>query len=132
MPDINGNPVKRFYMALHIQELCADHNIAVKFTNDPSQYSARRGNRPTITIRPTRNTGYYVSALHEIGHILSPHQGNGRNHDETDAWFWARENSKLWTATAERIMRRALDSYGAEYPTNRWPEYVTNEEIENV
>ena len=27
-----------------------------------------------IQIRPTKNTGYYVSALHEIGHILGDDQ----------------------------------------------------------
>ena len=39
---------------------------------------------------------------------------NRRLTQELYAWIWARENALVWTDTAERIMRRAMDSYGWE------------------
>ena len=110
--------VKRIDMALHVQELFAANGIAVKYQSldDPCpNYWARRHPRE-IQIRPTKNTGYYVSALHEIGHIVGERQmpRNRRLTQELYAWIWARENALVWTDTAERIMRRAMDSYGWE------------------
>lgn len=115
---------KRIDMALHIQELCAIHNITVKYQSlhdEVPLYYAQRDTR-TIKIRPTKNTGYYVSALHEIGHIVGDNQRNcPRLTQELYAWVWARENALVWTDTAERIMRRAMDSYGwQDYHKNDW------------
>ena len=109
-------PVKRIDMALHIQELCATNGITVKYQSLEEE-TPRYWARPTakmIQIRPTKNTGYYVSALHELGHILGERQMQ-RNRlltRELYAWIWAREQALVWTETAERIMRRAMDSYG--------------------
>tara|TARA_B100000212_G_C27359251_1_gene527416 strand:+ start:298 stop:681 length:384 start_codon:yes stop_codon:yes gene_type:complete len=109
-------PVKRIEMALHIQELCATNNITVKYQSledETPRYWARPASK-IIQIRPTKNTGYYVSALHELGHILGERQMQ-RNRlltRELYAWIWAREQALVWTETAERIMRRAMDSYG--------------------
>ena len=37
------------------------------------------------------------------------------------AWVWAEEHSLVWTDTADRIMRRAMDSYGwGDVQKNRW------------
>lgn len=120
-------PVKRIDMALHIQELCAEHGITVRYQSlsdsDP-RYYARPSDR-LIQIRPTKNTGYYVSALHELGHILGRFQSweKSRLTRELWAWVWARQNALVWTETADRIMRQAMDSYGWT-PTqkNRWAE----------
>jgi hypothetical protein len=107
--------VKRIEMALHVMELCATHKIKVTYQSledfEP-RYWARRHPRE-IQIRPTKNTGYYVSALHEIGHIVGDRQmpRNRLLTQELYAWIWARENALVWTDTAERIMRRAMDSY---------------------
>ena len=107
--------VKRIEMALHVMELCATHKIKVHYQSleafEP-RYWARRHPRE-IQIRPTKNTGYYVSALHEIGHIVGDRQmpRNRLLTQELYAWIWARENALVWTDTAERIMRRAMDSY---------------------
>ena len=108
--------VKRIEMALHIQELCAAHDITVKYqslSDDVPRYYAQQQGR-VIQIRPTKNTGYYVSALHEIGHIVGERQGPKTSTltKELYAWLWARKNALVWTDTAERIMRRAMDSYG--------------------
>ena len=100
--------VKRIEMALHVQELCAVNDIKVVYQSledaEP-RYWARPADK-TICIRPTKNTGFYVSALHEIGHILGKFQ-----------------DSLVWTDTADRIMRRAMDSYGwGDVQKNRWRE----------
>ena len=109
-------PVKRIEMALHVQELCAAHGITVKYqslNDEVPRYYAQPHSR-VIPLRPTTNTGYYVSALHEIGHIIGERQGPSISTltKELYAWIWARENALVWTETAERIMRRAMDSYG--------------------
>ena len=109
-------PVKRIDMALHVQGLCAAHGITVKYqrlTDEVPRYYAQPQSR-VIQIRPTKNTGYYVSALHEIGHIVGERQGPSISTltKELYAWIWARQNALVWTDTAERIMRRTMDSYG--------------------
>tara|TARA_R100001510_G_C7598282_1_gene165696 strand:- start:173 stop:553 length:381 start_codon:yes stop_codon:yes gene_type:complete len=108
--------VKRIEMAMHVQELCAAHDITVKYqslNDEVPRYYAQPQSR-VIQIRPTKNTGYYVSALHEIGHIIGERQGPSISTltKELYAWIWARQNALVWTDTAERIMRCAMDSYG--------------------
>ena len=108
--------VKRIDMALHVQELCAKHNITVKYQSlneKVPRYYANQKTR-TICIRPTKNTGYYVSALHEIGHILGSNQTSDYDTIEREigAWKFAVANSLVWTDTASRIMKDALMSYG--------------------
>jgi len=120
-------PVKRIDMALHIQELCAEHGITVRYqslSDSEPRYYARPSDR-LIQIRPTKNTGYYVSALHELGHILGRFQSweKSRLTRELWAWVWARQNALVWTETADRIMRQAMDSYGwTSTQKNRWAE----------
>ena len=114
MPDQNGNLVKRIDMAIHVMELCAEHKIKVRFTLEQpaTGYVADRQHR-TIKTRPVRNTGFYVSALHEIGHIVGEHQtvDDSRLMQEWYAWRFAKETALTWTDTAERVMKRALSSY---------------------
>ena len=104
--------VKRIDMALHVQELCAKHKITVSFDslkNATPQYWANR-RKNAIQIRPTKNTGYYVSALHEIGHLIGQQQNGNLIQAEIYAWVWAKQNAIVWTDTAERIMEKALMS----------------------
>ena len=110
--------VKRIEMALHIQELCAVEKISVSYqslTETTHRYSAIPSRRH-ITIRPTKNTGYYVSALHEIGHILGDNKSrnNTTKEKEIGAWIWAMLQAIVWTETADRVMAKALQSYGVE------------------
>ncbi len=133
--------IKRIDMALHVQELCAKHKITVDYQSldeNVPRYMANI-NAKRILIRPTKNTGYYVSALHEIGHVVCQNRNklingtytydlnndsndedmtlsytanaNSRVECELQAWIYAFSNALTWTATAERIMRRAMDSY---------------------
>jgi len=120
-------PVKRIDMALHIQQICAENGIKVQYqsmNDEVPRYWAQPRTR-TIQIRPTKNTGYYVSALHELGHILGRFQSweKSRLTRELWAWVWARQNALVWTLTADRIMRQAMDSYGwTSTQKNRWAE----------
>ena len=115
--------VKRIDMAMHIQELCAVNHITVSYQSldddIPNYYANPR--KKHIHIRPTKNTGYYVSALHEIGHILGDNQtyNNTVKEREIGAWIWAMLNAKVWTDTADRVMSRALSSYGVSEEESR-------------
>ena len=115
--------VKRIDMALHIQELCAVNHITVSYQSldddIPNYYANPR--KKHIHIRPTKNTGYYVSALHEIGHILGDDQtyNNTVKEREIGAWIWAMLNAKVWTDTADRVMASALSSYGVNQEESR-------------
>lgn len=108
--------VKRIDMALHIQQICAENGVYVLYQSldDATPYYWAMAHRRIIQIRPTKNTGYYVSALHELGHLLGDYQGadNPTLKKELYAWIWAKENALVWTDTAERIMRQAMDTYG--------------------
>ena len=107
--------VRRIDMALHIQQLCAENHISVSYqsldADVPSYYA--NVSKKHIHIRPTKNTGYYVSALHEIGHILGDSQtyNNTVKEREIGAWIWAMLNAKVWPDTADRVMSQALQSY---------------------
>ena len=108
--------IKRIDMAIHIQEICAKYNITVRYQtlkDKQPNYYARPATKE-IHVRPTKNTGYYVSTLHEIGHILGDYQGAqwGIRTKEIHAWIYARKNALVWTETAERVMRKAMDTYG--------------------
>ena len=115
--------VKRIDMALHIQQLCADHGITVTYQSlddaVPNYYASP--SQRHIHIRPTKNTGYYVSALHEIGHIMGRNQSynNTVKEREVGAWIWAMLNAKVWTDTADRVMSRASSSYGVNEEESR-------------
>ena len=108
--------VKRIDMAVHIQEICALNKIKVNYQSMDDIvpiYWANKKKRE-IQISPTRNTGYYVSALHEIGHIIGDNQDLDLIAKELWAWIYAKETAMVWTPTAERIMRKSMDSYGWE------------------
>ena len=108
--------VKRIDMALHVQELCAKNGINVNYKplDDRIPFYCANRVRNSITIRPTKNTGYYVSALHEIGHLIGPNQtvDNDRFEMEVGAWKYAMAIAIVWTDTATRVMKKALKSYG--------------------
>ena len=116
MPDANGNLVKRIDMATHFAEICSEHGITVKFTTmEPGEgaYWARPSAK-LIQTRPIKNTGFYVSGLHEVGHCVGKRQNRNRWSvlmSEWFAWKWAKENAIVWTDTAERVMVRALTGY---------------------
>lgn len=106
--------MKRIDMFIHFAEIAAAHNITVRFTTEPPSvaYWANPAER-MISTRPIKNTGYYVSGLHEIGHIVGPFQSskNSRLRQEWGAWMFAMSEAQIWTDTAQRIMVGAMTSY---------------------
>ena len=116
MPDSNALLVKRIDMATHFAEVCAAHDITVKFTIlEPGQgaYWARP-EKKLIQTRPIKNTGFYVSGLHEIGHCVGKRQDRTRWSilmTEWFAWKWAMKTAIIWTDTAQRVMVAALEGY---------------------
>ena len=132
------NLVKRIDMALHIQELCAEHKITVKYQPlddiTPCYYANQK--TKVIMIRPTKNTGYYVSALHEIGHLVGENQSRDNDllEKEIGAWKYAMEQALVWTDTATRIMKKALCSYGVteEQFKGIWSDLLTNLQLTTV
>tara|TARA_R110000751_G_scaffold85455_1_gene170581 strand:+ start:2687 stop:3076 length:390 start_codon:yes stop_codon:yes gene_type:complete len=106
--------MKRIDMFIHFAEIAAKNNITVKFsTADPSQaYWANREHR-MISTRPIKNTGYYVSGLHEIGHIVGECQTSKYSllKQEWYAWKYAMQTAEIWTATTHKIMKRAMKTY---------------------
>ena len=105
--------IRRIDMALHVQEICALNDIKVRYQSmdeiEPRYWANQ--NKREIQIRPTKNTGYYVSALHEIGHIIGDNQDLDRLGQELWAWIYARQTALVWTPTAERIMQDSMKSY---------------------
>lgn len=105
--------IRRIDMALHVQEICALNDIKVRYQSmdevEPRYWA--NPNKREIQIRPTKNTGYYVSALHEIGHIIGDNQDLDRLGQELWAWIYARQTALVWTPTAERIMQDSMKSY---------------------
>ena len=105
--------IRRIDMALHVQEICALNNIKVRYQSmdevEPRYWA--NPNKREIQIRPTKNTGYYVSALHEIGHIIGDNQDLDRLGQELWAWIYARQTALIWNPTAERIMQDSMKSY---------------------
>ena len=118
--------IRRIDMALHVQEICALNDIKVRYQSmdevEPRYWA--NPNKREIQIRPTKNTGYYVSALHEIGHIIGDNQDLDRLGQELWAWIYARQTALVWTPTAERIMQYSMKSYNwQERDKKIWREY---------
>ena len=118
--------IRRIDMALHVQEICALNDIKVRYQSmdevEPRYWA--NPNKREIQIRPTKNTGYYVSALHEIGHIIGDNQDLDRLGQELWAWIYARQTALVWTPTAERIMQDSMKSYNwQERDKNVWRLY---------
>jgi hypothetical protein len=124
MTTTTREPVKRIEMFIHVAELAAENDIVIRFDNNLATAYWARPRMRMISTRPIRNTGYYVSALHELGHILGTHQepDASRYHSEIAAWRWAWENALLWTETADRIMHRALRGYYTDVEASCLPQ----------
>lgn len=80
---------------------------------------------------PVKTAITYAVAMHEIGHILGPHQTgkNTRLDKEVGAWEWAQQHAIEWTdamtATRARLLKTYLDwaarSKQAKRPTSDHP-----------
>ena len=88
---------------------------------------------------PIRTEIGYCTALHELGHVLSPHQRKPKPQDilarklrdksmlsdnylwnELTAWYWARSTAYAWTTTMQAEEQRCLKSYAGRW---RWEDF---------
>jgi hypothetical protein len=62
----------------------------------------------------------YVSALHEIGHIMGRHRASRRRMvRERDAWRWAKAHALIWTGPMEKHRRVSLAWYETSIAAGR-------------
>jgi hypothetical protein len=99
----------------HVLELAAAGGVAVEFANGRRAAAYRgspsRGLRPRIRVPEIRGQVTYFTALHELGHLLSPGNRSLRQLDaEGDAWCWAFEHSLVrpTPATARRLRTKLM------------------------
>lgn len=76
-------------MRRHVEDLCAEHGIEVR--------SHSRGGRASVTgrwvqIRPVKSGATYLTALHEIGHVVADKSYYRRLEGEVAAFMWMADN----------------------------------------
>ncbi len=79
----------------HVCQLAEDHRVEVHCMEGCWQVAYPTLRR--IHIRPIRELFDYLSALHEIGHVVLCHDpGQSRAWKELLAWEWAERQAILW------------------------------------
>ena len=102
-------------LAAHVDELCAGHGITVEWVGRGNRAWASRRRR-SIRIYPIINQKRYVTALHEIGHIVGSRQSGRRMEQEWGAWEFALDHALLpLTPATYRMIHRSLSSYVIRY-----------------
>jgi len=105
-----GSRVSKREMAEHVLRLCEEHSINIEWSATRKAWAAACFE--LIHIPPVRSSASYAIALHEIGHVLGPHQRTSVVLTaERGAWRWARRNALVWNDTMDRVMRRCLTFY---------------------
>lgn len=72
-----------------------------------------------VNAPPIQDTGTYVGALHEIGHLRADRRGH-KVDGEATAWAWARAHALVWDAACNDVLAESLGSYinGADKPVD--------------
>jgi hypothetical protein len=78
-------------IARHIEELCEKHQITIL---NRSSHGGRASKRDrTISIKPVKTQRTYITALHEIGHIVGRGRSGTRLQKEAAAWQYVLDTS---------------------------------------
>ena len=84
-------------------------------------------------IRPTKNTGYYVSTLHEID---TCGENQSRDNDllgkEIGAWKYAMEQAIVWTDTAANYEKVFISMVTEEQFKGIWSDLLNNLQLTAV
>jgi hypothetical protein len=112
-------------IAKHIEELCEKHQITIL---NRSSHGGRASKRDrTISIKPVKTQRTYITALHEIGHIVGRGRSGTRLQQEAAAWQYVLDTSIVALAPGTfRAMLRFLGTYlkasesGAKRNTGRY------------
>jgi hypothetical protein len=111
VPRRTSQKVTLQHMREHIDELCSTHDLNRFTVNRPTRAYAL-GQFEEIHVPPIKSAISYSTALHEIGHVLGPHQRSAKAIvRERGAWRWAKRNALKWTPAMERNMRLSLEWY---------------------
>jgi hypothetical protein len=95
-------------MRAHITELCERNEIQVSWCRRTAQAYSVQG-ADDICIAPVKSKISYAVALHEIGHVLGPHQNSKHSAvRERGAWRRAKANALQWDAALERYAAACL------------------------
>jgi hypothetical protein len=92
----------------HIETLGQQHGIKIDTRVDRPVDAFAVPWARTVCIPPLRSGIGYATALHEIGHLLTP-QDLSELESERVAWQWAKANAKWWTPAMERTMTTSLE-----------------------
>ena len=97
-------------LAKHIDELCEKHQITIL---NRSSHGGRASKRDrTISIKPVKTQRTYITALHEIGHIVGRGRSGTRLQQEAAAWQYVLDTSIVALAPGTyRAMLRFLTTY---------------------
>jgi hypothetical protein len=97
-------------IAKHVEELCAEHQITIL---NRSSHGGRASKRDrTISIKPVKTQRTYITALHEIGHIVGRGRSGTRLQQEAAAWQYVLDSSVVaLTPGTHRAMLRFLGTY---------------------
>lgn len=129
-------------LALHVNQLATAFSIDMLLVCDATPEEGHATNlsmggkrRSVIVMRPVVDETSYITALHEMGHHLSPF-GQLASHlclrapstreeeqrvrrvqldEETAAWEWARHHALYWSASMEAVYQLAYQSYEQAY-----------------
>jgi hypothetical protein len=97
-------------LAKHIDELCEKHQITIL---NRSSHGGRASKRDrTISMKLVKTQRTYITALHEIGHLIGRGRTGTRLQKEAAAWQYVLDTSIVALAPGTyRAMLRFLSTY---------------------
>jgi hypothetical protein len=97
-------------IAKHVEDLCNKHQITIL---NRSSHGGRASKKDrTISINPVKTQRTYITALHELGHIVGRGRSGTRLQQEAAAWQYVLDKSIVaLTSGTYRAMLRFLGTY---------------------
>ena len=103
-------------MDKHVQLIADENQIVIhrSLKRLSRSYSIRVSEE--IHVTPIRSVLSYAVALHELGHVLGPHQSSLRVLvRERAAWKWAKRNALLWSPRMQARAEASIQWYEKNY-----------------
>lgn len=99
----------------HIQQLCEEHDIEINYVD--RDYSCNIYFKQIWIRRSIRSVKTYITALHEIGHILNEHADRDKNLLR-DAWNYRRNKKENFTT--RYCMMKEIDAWRTAFSLAKW------------
>lgn len=113
MTDRKSRKPSKGEMAAHVAAISERYAITVTHNTTGRGFAWKKLRK--IRVPPVRSDVTYFIALHEIGHIVAPGAGGGRNIrlvEEALVWQWAMQNALAPPSVrVRRMIHRSLSSY---------------------